>query len=247
MATLIEAFDSTMKEALAGFKVFLWAVPITLAYVATDSLRIIIASVVAFFIFGFIITLSNNVIAKAPMILPGINFLAMIKNAILGIIAILPHVAIAGAIIWGYSFVTIPIELWDITFKIVVALFALAFPLTGVCILIRRMNPFEAYNIKKFCSGVGEVFLSYSTFAIRALLGIAVILGFLCYLFSLFIGFDNLFWVYVVAVNVMFFIILFSNALAQISDDIYTFPEQEAAKKKQKEAMDAMSVDETQQ
>ncbi len=245
MASLVEAFDSTMKEALAGFKVFLWAVPITLILTSEGVAQIFIGAIVGFFILGFIVTLANNVIAKAQMILPGINIFVIIKNAILGLVAMLPHAIIAGLIIWAYfSYVTIPSEVWDVTFKILVCLFALSLPLTSICILIRRLNPFEAYNIKKYFSGVCEVFLSYSTFSLRALLGISVLFGFLWYLFVLFIGFENYFWKYVVAINLTIFLFLFSNAVAQISDDIYTFPEKEAAKKKDQAAVEKLIAEE---
>ena len=158
MATIVEAFDSTMKEALAGFKVFLWAIPITLVLTASGSAKIFIGGIVSFFLLGFIVTLANNVISKAQMIVPGINFIKIIINAILACIAILPYSAIAALIIWGYSFVSIPSDLWDLTFRIVVILFAISFPLTAICILIRRMNPFEVLNLKKFEFGLSEVF-----------------------------------------------------------------------------------------
>ena len=145
MASLVEAFDSTMKEALAGFKIFLWAVPITLILASEGAAQILIGAIVGFFILGFIVTLANNVIAKAQMILPGINIFVIIKNAVLGLVAMLPHAIIAGLIVWAYfSYVTIPSDVWDVTFKILVCLFELSLPLTSICILIRRLNPFEA-------------------------------------------------------------------------------------------------------
>ena len=42
----------------------------------------------------------------------------------------------------------------------------------------------------------------------------------------------------------MAFICLLSNAIAQISDDVYTFPEQEEAKKREREAIDALTKQE---
>ncbi|MBQ1612478.1 MAG: hypothetical protein II085_03285 [Alphaproteobacteria bacterium] len=71
-----------------------------------------------------------------------------------------------------------------------------------------------------------------------------MLFGFLWYLFVLFIGFDNYFWKYVVAINLTIFLFLFSNAIAQISDDIYTFPEKEAAKKKDQAAVEKLIAEE---
>ena len=244
MAGIVEAFDSTMKEALAGFKIFLWAFPITLILTAPGESKIYIGAIVSFFVLGFMVTLANNVISKAPMIVPGINFVKIIINAILACIAILPYSAIAALIIWGYSFVHIPSDVWDLTFRIVVGLFAAAFPLTAICILVRRMNPLEVLNVKKVMFGLGEVFLSYTMFSIRVILCLSLLLSFIIYIFKLFIGFENVFWWYLVSVNIMTFICLLSNAIAQISDDVYTFPEQEEAKKREREAIDALTKQE---
>ena len=94
--------------------------------------------------------------------------------------------------------------------------------------------------------GLFEIYLSYTMFSLRALLCISLFMGFIFYIFNIFIGFENVFWLYIVAVNIMAFICLFANAIAQMSDDVYTFPEQEEAKKKEKAAIEALSKQEQQ-
>lgn len=246
MASIKEAYDSTMKEAFTGIKIFLWAIPLSIAFTSGGAFNYTVAAIVSFLLLGFIITLAHNVISKAPAVVPSINFIQMAINAVLGIIAILPYAAIGGLIYWGYSFVTIPDHPnWDLTFRIVVGLFCVSLPLTSVCILVRRMNILEVFNIKKYLYGVWTTFLDYSWFMIRCLLCLSIFIGFLVYIFTLFIGFENSFWTYLLGVAAMLLIILSSNAIAQISDDIYIFPEKEEDKRREdalvKEIMDNQS------
>ena len=234
MASIIEAYDSTMKEAFTGIKIFLWAIPLSMALTPTNFLNTLIAIVVGYLLIGFVVTLAHNVISKTPVVVPGTNFIQMAINGLLGLLAMLPYAAIGALIFWAYSsFVHIPNPVWDITFKIVIGLFSLSLPLTSLCILVRRMNIFEVFNIKTFCFGVCEVFLSYSFFMIRASLALSIVIGFLVYLFTLFIGFTNSFWTYILACIAMLVIVLTSNAIAQISDDIYAFIEKEEDKKRE--------------
>ena len=247
MASIKEAYDSTMKEAFTGIKVFLWAIPI--AYIIVQFKKIPteispinfiytnwLALIILFFLFGFIVTLAKNVVAKAPAVVPGINVFEIIKNGVLGIIAAAPYAILGWLIEIACAQITLPGEILDPSFHILVNLFAISLPLSGICLLIRRMNILDAFNIKKFLYGFFIVYLDYSFFGIKAGIVLGTIYAFFAYLFLLFIGFDNTFWIYLISIGIMFAIVLYANAIAQISDDIYTFPEKEELKKKE-EAM----------
>lgn len=228
MASIVEAYDSTMKEAFTGIKIFLWAIPLTMAIDPNNPLNILVGIIVYFLLIGFVVTLANNVITKAPAVVPGLNFLKIIINGVLGIIAILPYAAIGGLIAWAYfSFVHITNYVWDTTFKIVVSLFCVSLPITSLCLLVRKLNILDIFNIKKFAQGFFEIFLSYTFFTLRIGLIIGLIIGFLVYIFTLFIGFSNSFWTYLIACLIMLYVILFANAIAQMSDDVYTFIERD--------------------
>lgn len=234
MASIIEAYDSTMKEAFTGIKIFLWAIPLSIAFSSANFVNVLIAVVVCYLLIGFTVTLAHNTISKSQVVVPSVDFVKMAINGIIGLLAMLPYAAIGAIIFWGYSsFVHIPSPVWDTTLKIVVGLFALSFPLTSLCILVRRLNILEVFNIKKFCLGIFEVFLSYSFFMVRAGLALSLVIGFLIYLFTLFIGFANSFWTYILACTAMLAIVLTANAIAQISDDVYTFIEKEEEKKRE--------------
>ena len=244
MASIKEAYDSTMKEAFTGIKVFTWAFAIAYTIIqfknmssSTLPLDFIFTNwaviLVLFLLLGFVVTLARKVVSKAPFVVPGLNIIEMAINAVLALIATAPYAILGYAIYYSCGQITLPGEIIDPTFHILVLLFAISLPLTAICLLVRRMNIMDAYNIKKFLYGFFLVFLDYSFFGIRALIVIGAIYAFFVYLFSLFIGFDNNFWLYIVSIGIMFVVILYANAIAQISDDIYTFPEKEELKKKE--------------
>ena len=227
MASLVDAFDITIKEALAGVKILLWAMPLTYISLNTGPSKNILAVIFAFFVIGLVVTMMHNIIKKNSVVVPGLNFVTILMNGFAGVVAMAPYVLLSYLIYYASGFISIPSSLWDTTLKITIYSFALSLPFTALCIVSRRLNPLEAFNVKKFVFGVWEVFLSYTTFCIKLLVCMIIVLGFIVYLFELFIGFKNAMWNYLVSSCVMFFIFLFSNALAQISEEIYTFPEKE--------------------
>ena len=91
--------------------------------------------------------------------------------------------------------------------------------------------------MKKYFTGFWEVFLSASFLLVKLALWSIIVIGFIYYLFSMFVGFSNWFWYYILSSVFIFYLILSANYLAQISEEIYTFPEKEEAKKKEQAAM----------
>ncbi len=244
MASIKEAYDSTMKEAFTGIKIFTWAFAIAYTIVQMRSVTAKLSpidfictnwtvTIIFFLLIGFIVTLARKVVSKAPFVVPGLNFIEIIINAVLALIVTTPYAILGGFIYYSCAQITLPGEIIDPAFHILILLFAISLPLTAICLLIRRMNIMDAFNIKKFLYGFFLVFLDYSYFGIRALLVLGTVYAFFIYLFSLFIGFDNNFWLYIVSIGIMFVVILYSNAIAQISDDIYIFQEKEELKKKE--------------
>lgn len=232
MASVIEAYNSTIKEAYTGLKILLWAIPIAYVLSPENNGNMVAQIVMGLLLFSFILTLARNVMAKKQTIVPGINFFDMLVNGALGLIAILPT-AILGWILFNsfYNFIQIPDFVWNTTALIIVGLFAISLPITSLTLLVRRMNILDAFNIKSFFCSIGEVFLSFSFFTIRAGLLISIVIGFLYYLFNLFIGFSNSFWTYIMACTTIFSLILIGNTIAQISDEVAEMERDKQARK----------------
>ena len=237
MASIIEACDNTMKEAFAGIKIFLWAIPICMGLAAGNNVfKILVGIVAAILLLGLGVTTANNIITKKPMLVPGINFLRMSINAMLALVALIPYALIASGLYWATTFINLPNNpIINDTIHITLDLFIAAIPLTALAIFVRRLNPIEALNFKKYFYGFGEVFLSSSYFVVKLALFSLIIIGFLVYIFSLFIGFENSLWTYLLSVIGVFYWIIASNYIAQISDEVYIFPEKEEAKLREQE------------
>ncbi len=235
MASIVEAFDSTMRETFTGIKIFLWAIPVCLAYTFGTIGKAILIPILSVFLIGFAVLLAHNVIAKTSTIVPGIN---LIKIGIVGVMSILcmaPYAIIGGLIYWLLSLITIPSEVWNTTYHIIAILFTASLPLTACVIYVRRLNILEIFNPKKYFLGFWEVFISTSFLLVKLALWSIIVIGFIYYLFSIFVGFSNWFWYYILSCVFIFYIILSANYLAQISEEIYTFPEKEEAQKKEKQ------------
>ncbi len=238
MASIKEAYDSTMKEAFAGIKVFLWAIPLYIGMSGESIFSKLIGIVAAILLFGLCITLANNVVTKKPTIVPGVNFIEMLINAGLAILCSIPYALVGYLVYWGFTFIQVPSPTWNDTIHILGGLLAAAFPLSALAIFVRRKNPFEVLDFKKISYGYGEVFLDSSYFVVKLTIVSIFTIGFLIYIFYLFIGFQNSLWTYLMSAVAVFYAFLGANYLAQISEEIYTFPENEANKKREKEEID---------
>ncbi len=245
MASIFEAFDSTMKEAFAGVKVLLWGIPFAYAVNSHSALGNIVGIIAAFLLFGFMVTLAHGVITKKPTVVPGINFIDFCVNGGMGLVAVLPYLVLTWIIIYFTNmFIMIPDHpIYTDTARIVCYLLAFSFPVTALAIFIRRRNMLEAFNLKKFNLGYGEVFLSYSYLFVKLAIVSFLVGGFLVYIFYLFIGFQNPFWHYLMCSLGVFYVIISGNYIAQISDEVYTFPEKEEEKKREDEKI-AKLIDE---
>lgn len=235
MASIIEAFDSTVKEPFSGIKIILWAIPLSIAVTSkawwVSSLLI---PVLVLFLTGFIIELGNNVITKKGVIVPGIGFKSMFISGLIGLLGLGPYIIIAVLGVIGINLFTLPWPVWDQTLKIILLLFLFSFPLTALAILIRRKNILEVFNPMKMWQGFLEMFLSFPFFIMKMMVWTVLIIGFLYLLFSMFIGFNNDFWNYLITMYAFAIVLISANIVAQVSEEVYLFKESEEEKKRER-------------
>jgi len=247
MASIIEAFDSTVKEAFAGVKVLVWALPVCIGYSFFKSgsgISFVFNAVLALLLIGYLTEISNNIIIKKDRILPGINVVSYAFHGLLTIAVMLPYAALSW-LVWFLidTYINIPDEVWGLTVKVIGAFLALSFTLTAFAMYTRKLNPLEAFNLKKYFMGFGEVFVSFSYLIVKLAAWSVLIIGFLMYVFSLFIGFDNVIWQYIMCAIVVFYLFLGANYIAQTSEEVYTFIEKEENEKKAKQAISKMEAE----
>ena len=241
MASITEAFDSTIKEPFTGIKIILWAIPLSMVS-RTNNKFVSMVLVPLFFILilGYIVELGHNVVSKKGVIVPGIDLKSMFLTGFISLLSLSPYLLFAWLIFMSFSFFNLPWDLWDKTLKIVLGLFAISFPLTALAILIRRKNILEVFNPVKMLQGFCEIYLSFSFFLVKMAIWTAIIIGFLSLVFSIFIGFNNSFWHYLTMMYVFVFITISANMIAQISEEVYSFREEEENKKKMQKEMDKL-------
>lgn len=119
MASIVEAFDSTIKEAFAGLKVLIWAVPVCFAVSAWQSfLGSMVGVITAILFVGYLTTICNNIIIKTDRILPGINVLKYGLVGLIAVIVMIPY-GIVAYFVWNLvNNISIPDPVWGLTVKV---------------------------------------------------------------------------------------------------------------------------------
>ncbi len=232
MASIKDAYQSTIGESFTGLKLILWAIPLfwfrewILAAKPNVALLSTVGAVFLVLITGFLVEISYNTIAKNAEIVPGANFLSMGFNGFLGLLAtgIYALICYFGAN-FACGFVKTGDDALDMTCEIMIWFIFLGFWFAGYIIFVRRLNVFEAYNPVKFLKAYPEAFVSGAYMIVKLFIINAIVIGFISYLFWLFLGFDNYLIKYIWCVTIMYNLVIGANYLAQLSEEIFSFEE----------------------
>lgn len=232
MASIKDAYQSTIGESFTGLKLILWAIPLFYfrEMIMADKPNVALISTIgaAFLIIitGFLVEISYNTVAKNSEIVPGGNLLSMGFNGFLGLLATGIYASIA---YFGASFVCGFVKTgtpsFDMTIDIMIWFLFLGFAFAGYIIFVRRLNVIEAYSPKKFLKAYPEAFLSGSFLIVKLVLLNAIVIGFISYLFWLFLGFDNYLIKFIWCITIMYNLVVSANYLAQLSEEIFAFEE----------------------
>lgn len=236
MASIKEAYDSTIGESFTGLKLILWAIPLYYCralYLENNiGLLTVVGGLFGLLLIGFLTESAFNAIDKKPELIPGVNFLSMAWTGLKTVIAMAMSVGVAyilGLTILG--FINIEDPTWKMTADIFVWLFLAALPVSAYIIFIRRLNVFEAFNLKKIGIAYGDAFITFSYLIVKLVIIALIVVGFITYMFWLFVGLDNAIINFIWCVAVMYNLTVMTNYLAQLSEEIFTFREKEEVKK----------------
>lgn len=235
MASLKEAYDSTIGESFTGLKLLIWAIPLYICrqlYLEHNvGFLVVFGSIFALLLIGFLSESAFNAIDKKPELVPGINLLSMAFNGLKTILAIGVPLLIAyflGAFLNGI--IKIPNPTWKMTSDIFVWLFMAALPVSAYIIFIRRLSILESFNVKKICIAYGDAFMTFSYLLVELGLIALVIIGFITYMFWLFVGLDNSLINFIWCIAIMYNLTIGVNYLAQLSEEVFAFREKEENK-----------------
>lgn len=236
MASLKEAYDSTIGESFTGLKLLIWAIPLYICrelYLENSFVFLtFFGSIFGLLLIGFLSESAFNTIDKKPELVPGINLLSMAWNGFKTILAMGLSVIIAyflGKFIVG--FIKIEDPSLKMTADIFVWFFISAFPVSTYIVFIRRLNVFDAFNLKKVFIAYGDAFMTFSYLIVKLYIFAFIIIGFITYMFWLFVGLDNPLINFIWCIAVMYNLTIASNYLAQLSEEVFAFRDNDSGKK----------------
>ena len=238
MASIKEAYDSTIGESFTGLKLLLWAIPLSYCrdIVASGHYDFISGCIVAVFavlLLGFLAESANNASIKKEVLIPGINLLSMAYNGLKTILALGVYTAIAyfgGTFLCGLFDISADHAVLDMTAKIIIWLLLIAIPASGFIIYLRKLSLIDAYNIKRLGQVMGDTFIMFSYLIVKLGILTTLVIGFISYLFWMFVGFDNYLISYIWSIAILYNLVIGVNYFAQYSEELITLIEKREGK-----------------
>ena len=173
MASIIDSFRDVFTDRLSFLKLVVLAIPVYCSYlVYLQSKRDFtgffwIAGITLFFLFGFLIQITNNVLNDANTTLPSLNPFKLAFVSFKGIIALLPSILIP-CLIANYVCSFINIISWlDITLKTIIWLVVVSIITTTFLMFALKEKILDAYNMKLLSSASGDMILTLIFFIIQ--------------------------------------------------------------------------------
>lgn len=233
MASIKEAYDSTIGESFTGLKLLFWSIPLSYCreVIAGGSPTFISNCIIGIFLLlliGFLAESANNAIEKKPTLIPGINLISMTINGIKTILAICVYAAIAyfGAT-YACSFINLESKVWTMTIHIMLWFFFLSIPVSAFMVYCRKLDLFSAFNLKKMIQISGDAFIIFSYLIVKLFLLSFIVIGFISYLFWLFVGLENALIGFIWSVAIMYNLVIGTNYIAQASEELFAFLEKQ--------------------
>lgn len=221
MASIIDSFKEVCSDRFAFLKIIVLSIPVYYTYqVYLQSKQDFtyfswIAGITLFFLFGFLIKLTNNLINGNDSILPSLNPFTLALSAIKGILGIGVTILISYSLAnYLCSIITI-MPPFDISLKSIIWLTAAAVMLTSFLMFVGRENILDAFNMKILFAKAGDLILTIYFFLIQLAIINLIINGFILYVIFLIFGFGPIFDGFVVII-VVFNICVTGHYMGQV-------------------------------
>ena len=240
MASIKEAYDSTIGENFTGLKLLLWAIPLSYCrdVIAGGNYSFVSSCICFIFcllLLGFLAESAFNAYEKKTVLVPGLNFVSMSINGIKTIFALGLYYIIAvlaASYLCGFIHIEADHPVLDMSAKIIIWLLFIALPVSGFMMFLRKLSLFDAYNLKRVFQVMGDTFFMFSFLIVKLGLLSALVIGFISYLFWLFVGFDNYLINFIWSIAILYNLLIGVNYIAQFSEEvIYQLEKQEGGEK----------------
>ena len=193
MASIIDSFKEVAGDKVSFFKLIVFVVPVYFTYriyfEGKDwELFLLLFWSTLFFLFGFLVKVSNNVIMEKDKVLPYPNPFVLALASIKGILAIGPLTFIGClAAVWACSFINI-IAWLDITLKVIIWMIVAALIINSFLMFAAKEKIIDAFNLKLFFENAGDLFVTILIFIIQISLANLFTVGLFGYVIFLVFG-----------------------------------------------------------
>jgi len=165
MASIIDSFRETFSDHMSFFKLLVLAVPVYFSYTAYVGARgdfstfNILAGITLFFVFGFLVRVTHNVISEADYILPSMNPIELATVAVKGLLAIGP-IALISSWIAIYACSLIKFVDWlDVTLKSIIWIVASAVIVTSFLMFSKKEKIMDVLKLKVLSAKAGDLII----------------------------------------------------------------------------------------
>jgi len=199
MASLVDSVKDIFTDRYSFLKVLVFAIAANYDYSLYLNSKndptsfTLMTGIILFFIFGFVIKITGNIINEETKILPSLNPLSLGFTSIKGVLALLPAILIAGGLA-NFICSMINILPWfDYLIKTMIWLVAATVILTSYVMFTTKEVILDAFKLSVLVEKAGDILASIIGFGIQFALVNLITTGFVGYTIIVLFGFGPIF------------------------------------------------------
>lgn len=228
MASIVDSFRETFSDNFSFLKFFVLSIPLYFSYELYVNAKndysgfFWLFGLTLFFLFGFLIKVTNRVLNESDSVLPSLNPLKLAFSAFKGIIAIGPLTWISCALAnYVCSFINI-IPWLDITLKTLIWLVAAAISVTAFLMFAAKEKIIDAYHLKVLSDKAGDMIVVLLFFVLQLLVINIPTTVFIGYTLLVLFGFGPVFNAFI-AIAIVFNVAVTGHYLAQVHYELFSY------------------------
>ena len=228
MASIIDSFKEVASDKLSAVKLLIFALPIYYCYTVyidpkTSAFDFYcVALTILFFLLGFLVKITNNVINERNELLPSLNPLKLAFSSIKCLLATIIPVLISCSLANYISSFIVILPWVDIVLKTIIWLVVAAIVTSSFLMFSQRENILDAFKVKFLFEKAGDLIFIILFLVIKILLINALTLGFLGYAIYFLFGVCPPYVLYI-AYTVVFNVAVIGHYMAQVNYESAAF------------------------
>lgn len=204
MTSIINSYREVFTERFSLLKLICFVIPTYYAFLlfeqGTKGLYLfhLVTCLTLFFLIGFLIKITSNIINERIVIMPALNPLKIALSSVKGLIGVGP-LSLATILLSSYLCPLVNINIHvDIALKIIIWLITASIILTSFLLFCERENIIDAYRVVLLVKNAGDVIVAIIAFLLQLTLINLITYGLIGYILSLLFGFGKFFDLFIV-------------------------------------------------